>query len=61
MMTSIKSWLKWEEEQSAKGNGIAVEIKSFLKAKPQFLIGGFKDVAENDDTIHPSPRKLIAA
>lgn len=60
-MTSVNSWLKWEQRRADNGRPIVPAVKAFLQARPEFLDEGFKSVAESDDKITVSPRKLIAA
>lgn len=56
-MTSLESWLKWEEQRAKAGRPIVPEIKAFLQASPQFLDEGFAATGVNtDDKINPSPR-----
>lgn len=56
VMTSVNSWLKWEQRRAENGRPIVPEVKAFLLAKPEFLDQGFKSIAETDDKINVSPR-----
>lgn len=61
VMTSIQSWLKWATKREEAGRAIVPAVKAFLQARPEFLDEGFKSVADNDDKINPSSRRLTAA
>jgi MoxR-like ATPase len=61
VMTSVASWLKWEQRRAENGRPIVPAVKAFLQARPEFLDQGFKTVTDNEDKINPSSRKVIAA
>jgi MoxR-like ATPase len=61
VMTSVASWLKWEQRRAENGRPIVPAVKAFLQARPEFLDERFKTVADNEDKINPSSRKVIAA
>jgi hypothetical protein len=56
VVTSVASWLKWEQRRSEEGRPIVPAVKAFLQARPEFLDNGFKTIVDNDDKITTSPR-----
>jgi hypothetical protein len=56
VMTSVNSWLKWEQRRADNGRPIIPVVKAFLQARPEFLDEGFKSITESDDKITVSPR-----
>jgi hypothetical protein len=56
VMTSVQSWLKWEQRRANNGRPIVPAVKAFLQARPEFLDEGFKSVTDSDDKINPSSR-----
>lgn len=56
VMTSVNSWLKWEQRRAKAGRPIVPAVKAFLQARPEFLDKGFGVISDNDDKINPSSR-----
>ena len=47
---SAQDWLAWADGK------VHPAVRTFIKTKPQFLVGTYDEMAENDDKINPSPR-----